>query len=205
VRLRGRFYPQKSSGKSTEWFKEDFMPTRSIRTLLFTAALTAFAVCLAQTASAQTYRPSTVICLSGNVGGILYEPQDVNYPIYATGSGTMELDGDDNSYTEALCTWSDFGTGTTTSDMTLTVGVSATGTYNALNPSDCWGTVSVSTGSTGIWHSTCVNVGTTKTANVPAGTNLATYSVTGSEILNSNGKNNQDAEITLTFTSITIN
>ena len=181
------------------------MSIRTIRTMLFTAALAAFAVCLAQTASAQTYHHSTVVCLSGNVGGILYEPQDVNYPIYATGSGTMELDGDYDGYTQALCTWSDFGTGTTTSDMTLTVGVSATGTYNALNPSDCWGTVSVSTGSTGIWHSACANVGGTKTADVPAGTNLATYSVTGSEILNSNGQKSEYAEITLTFTSITIN
>lgn len=175
----------------------------STRTLLTTAALAAFAVCLAHTASAQTYHPSSVTCLSGNVGGILYEPQNVNWPIYATGSGTMELDGDDG-YSEALCTWSGFGTGTTTSDMTLTIVASATGTYDPGDPSECWGTAELEVDTTVVWHSACAGVGGSKVVNVPAGTNLATYSVTGLELLNSNGQKSEYAEIDLAITSITI-
>ena len=179
------------------------MSTRSIRTLFIAAALAAFAICLSQTASALTYHPSSVVCLSGNVGGILYEPQGVNWPIYSTGSGTMELDGDDG-YSEALCTWSGFGTGTTTSDMTLTVVASATGVYNPGNPSECYGEAEIGVNTSYIWHSACASQGGSKTADVPSGTNLATYSVTGFEKLNQTQLNNQYAEIDLAFTSITI-
>jgi hypothetical protein len=166
------------------------------RSLLCIAAVAAFAVCMSPKASAQTYSPSSVSCLTSgsetieghNVQiqaqpGQIADPSELEDEIDTT-SGTSGYGG------AGVCTFTGFGTGTTTAPMTLSVTISFAAWHEPIgNPTCTYGSAYLSVTDTGhyFWSTTCGKNESTETYTVPAGTDLATFKLIVIGIANSSG------------------